>query len=366
MVTILTAQTISFPQPADHFLSDSPVTLSATASSGLTATFSSNSSGVCSVSGTRAILVATGTCSITAHQAGNSTYAAAPPLTTTFMVNALPAPTITSPASGFSQTSTSVTVVGTAQGNTSITIFDGATQVGTGSATPGGTFSIGITLAIGSHSLTAKETVNSVTNAVTGTIAPPAPTITSPINGFRVAGNSIVTVAGTSLPNALIAIFDGGSQAGTGSATPGGTFGVPVTLGGGGHSLTATQTVNGVTSAASTTVSGATCQLPNITSLTANPNVLWPPNQKLVSVQLTPVLASGACSPVSFQIINVTSNEPVDSNGDWVITGNTTLQLRADRLGAGNGRVYTITLQAKDSVGQTSTAVTTVSVPHNQ
>ena len=86
-VTILKTQTINFTQPADHMLSDSPVTLAATATSTLAVSFSSNSTGVCTVSGTQVTLLTTGTCSITANQAGNATYAPAPPVTLTFQVN---------------------------------------------------------------------------------------------------------------------------------------------------------------------------------------------------------------------------------------------------------------------------------------
>jgi hypothetical protein len=52
----------------------------------LPVTFTSNSTSVCAVSGTAVTLVATGTCSITASQAGNTTYAPATPVTQTFSV----------------------------------------------------------------------------------------------------------------------------------------------------------------------------------------------------------------------------------------------------------------------------------------
>jgi len=82
------AQTITFGSiPAQNV--NTPLTLSATASSGLAVSFASTTSSVCSVSGTTASMLATGTCTIQATQAGNSTYAAATPVSQSFTVNGL-------------------------------------------------------------------------------------------------------------------------------------------------------------------------------------------------------------------------------------------------------------------------------------
>ena len=62
--------------------------LLASASSGLTVTFTSSPSTVCSVSGTTLTLVAAGSCTVTANQAGNSGYAAAAAIARTFTVAA--------------------------------------------------------------------------------------------------------------------------------------------------------------------------------------------------------------------------------------------------------------------------------------
>ena len=42
------------------------------------------------------------------------------------------------------------------------------------------------------------------------------------------------------------------------------------------------------------------------------------------------------------------------------------VQLRAERDGNGNGRVYTITLQVTDASGNVSTATAKVTVPHSE
>ena len=79
-------QTIDFTQPDDVTFGVSPVALSGTASSGLDVSFASNSTGICTVSGATATIVAAGTCSITASQAGSDNYNAAVPVTRTFEV----------------------------------------------------------------------------------------------------------------------------------------------------------------------------------------------------------------------------------------------------------------------------------------
>jgi hypothetical protein len=111
---------------------------------------------------------------------------------------------------------------------------------------------------------------------------------------------------------------------------------------------------------------------PTIQSLTASPNVLWPPNHQMIPVNVS-ALVNDACdsSPVT-RIIAVESNEPVNGNGDgdtapdWAVTGNLTLNLRAERAGGGSGRVYTITVESRDASGNVSVKQVAVSVPHNQ
>jgi uncharacterized protein (TIGR03437 family) len=84
------SQTITFNAPAAVTLPTSSVTLAATATSGLTVTFASSTTSVCTVSGATVTPVAAGTCTIVASQAGNSTYAAAPPVTQSFAINPAP------------------------------------------------------------------------------------------------------------------------------------------------------------------------------------------------------------------------------------------------------------------------------------
>jgi hypothetical protein len=83
-----TPQTISFGPLSDRTLGSTPPPLGATASSGLGVTFTSNNIAVCTLSGINITLLTVGVCSITGNQPGNSTYAAAAPVTETFTVSA--------------------------------------------------------------------------------------------------------------------------------------------------------------------------------------------------------------------------------------------------------------------------------------
>jgi hypothetical protein len=99
----LTAQTIAFANPGAQTVG-TPLTLSATATSGLAVSFASTTASVCTVSGAQATFLATGACTIDATQAGNSTYAAAAMVAQSFTVNAAPTPTFTVGSSSGAQT----------------------------------------------------------------------------------------------------------------------------------------------------------------------------------------------------------------------------------------------------------------------
>jgi hypothetical protein len=77
--------------------------------------------------------------------------------------------------------------------------------------------------------------------------------------------------------------------------------------------------------------------------------------------------AEDACGEVTTKILSVSSNEEVGKKGpDWVIVDDDTVKLRAERLGKGSGRVYTITVEATDESGNTTTETTEVTVAKSQ
>jgi hypothetical protein len=98
---------------------------------------------------------------------------------------------------------------------------------------------------------------------------------------------------------------------------------------------------------------------------------LWPLNDKLVPVaEVKARDALSSLAPGSFKVTGVSNESSDTSEPDIVITadgsGGFLVQLRADRLGTGNGRVYTINATAMDNAGNSGTATSTCTVPHDQ
>ena len=151
----------------------------------------------------------------------------------------------------------------------------------------------------------------------------------------------------------------------------GNTFGVGTTTitwtatDGAGNTATATQNVTVIDNT-----------VPVITVNGTTPS-MWPPNHKYQTFQLTGFVtgASDNCGGVGISnvvIEKVTSDEIENGNGD----GNTTndiiiaancksVQLRSEREGDGNGRVYTITFKVTDTHGNVGRATSKVVVAHN-
>jgi hypothetical protein len=92
----LTAQTITF-SPISAGTVGTPIILAGTATSALPLTYSSAPAAVCTVSGTNLTLLSVGTCAVKADQAGNSTYAAATPVSANIAVSAAVVPVVIDP-----------------------------------------------------------------------------------------------------------------------------------------------------------------------------------------------------------------------------------------------------------------------------
>jgi hypothetical protein len=111
---------------------------------------------------------------------------------------------------------------------------------------------------------------------------------------------------------------------------------------------------------------------PDIDSLVARPDRLWPPNHRMVNVELE-VAASDLYDPSPYcRITDVMSSEAVNGMGhgdrstDWLVTGELSLDLRAERFGHGVGRIYTVEVTCSDYSGNEATEVVIVHVPHDQ
>ncbi len=111
---------------------------------------------------------------------------------------------------------------------------------------------------------------------------------------------------------------------------------------------------------------------PVISGMPAAGCTLWPPNQKLVTVAtVTAADSLSGLAPGSFQLTGTSSEPASDPNSPDIVVspnevGGFVVQLRADRLGSGNGRIYTLNATANDLAGNTATVTAGCTVPHDQ
>jgi hypothetical protein len=111
---------------------------------------------------------------------------------------------------------------------------------------------------------------------------------------------------------------------------------------------------------------------PDCSSVTASPATFWSPNHDLRLVTLTGATDPDG-DPVALAITGVTQDEPLTGTGAGdtapdALPGPTpsSVRLRAERAGGGNGRVYRIAFTVTDGSGGTCSGVATVSVPRDQ
>ncbi|HMF56097.1 MAG TPA: DUF5011 domain-containing protein, partial [Pyrinomonadaceae bacterium] len=116
-----------------------------------------------------------------------------------------------------------------------------------------------------------------------------------------------------------------------------------------------------------------------VITLNGQSHSMWPPNHKYETFNVTDFVASvsDSCNTTisvsSVVISKVTSDETENGNGDGntlndivIAPGCKSVQLRSERDGGGNGRVYTITFKVTDSNGNVGTVTAKVTVPANQ
>jgi hypothetical protein len=82
----------------------------------------------------------------------------------------------------------------------------------------------------------------------------------------------------------------------------------------------------------------------------------------MVPVTIDASVADACGGAVRCRVVSVTSNDPIDAS-DWMITGDLTLRLRAERSSKRNARIYDITVVCTDPSGNQSTKQVTVTVP---
>jgi hypothetical protein len=100
-------------------------------------------------------------------------------------------------------------------------------------------------------------------------------------------------------------------------------------------------------------------------------DILWPPNHKFVSVGILGV--EDACGePTTVRVDTIFQDEPTNGLGDGDTSpdgagiGTSTAELRAERSGTADGRVYHIGFTATDVRGVTCSGTVKVGVPHDK
>jgi hypothetical protein len=122
-------------------------------------------------------------------------------------------------------------------------------------------------------------------------------------------------------------------------------------------------------------VINGTCNLPPDVSGAAPSNAcLWPPNHKFVDVAILGVTDPDG-DDVTITVMSITSDEPTASakgaggkkhSPDATGVGSSSVSLRAERSGQGDGRVYGISFIANDGNGGEAEGSISVNVPLNQ
>ena len=264
---------------------------------------------------------------------------------------------------------TSVTLDGTAStgsGTLTYTWTEGVTNLGTGAT-------LGVSLPTGSHTITL--TVSSsgggsdTDDVIINIVDTQAPIIT--LNG----PNPMTVECHTSFTDPGATAND--SCSGSFAATPSGAVNVNVP---GTYTIiyNATDPSGNPAAPVARTVNVVDSTAPVINLNGAAP-VLWSPNHKYVTFSISDFVASvtDSCNTSlglgSVVISKVTSDELENGDGD----GNTlndivigadckSVQLRSERAGGGDGRVYTIYFKVTDASGNVGTATATVTVPQSQ
>lgn len=241
---------ITTPAAEGAFIGTANVTIAGTADAGTTvkifegATLLGSQPATPSWSFTLPFTETTHTVSVTSTDvAGN----VSTPANRTFTVDltAPNAPIIVAPGQSSLQPSL-VTVSGSSERLAEVKVYEGATLLGTTTASSFGAWSVQISLTDGPHGIQARQTdpagntgpLSAVRSFTVDATAPGAPAITSPASGA--VTRPTVTFTGTAEANTIVTLRDGGAPFATAAVNGAGDWTVTVTLfSDGSHSITA-------------------------------------------------------------------------------------------------------------------------------
>jgi cysteine-rich repeat protein len=119
----------------------------------------------------------------------------------------------------------------------------------------------------------------------------------------------------------------------------------------------------------------STCEIENeppvCDTAAAAPDLLWPPNHHLHRIAIAGVTDPDG-DPIAIEVLEIFQDEPVDDSGDGttepdaVGIGGDAPELRAERSGGGDGRVYHVRFRAVDSYDAACSGSVRVCVPHDR
>ncbi|MES2128811.1 MAG: Ig-like domain-containing protein, partial [Pseudomonadota bacterium] len=265
---------------------------------------------------------------------------------------------------------TTPTITGTAEANSTITLFDGLVQVGSATATAGGTWSITTSaLAAGLHSLTAQATDAAGNTGVASSAlsinidngAPPAPsapdlttaTDTGSSHSDNLTNNTTPVFSGTAEANSTVTLFDGSSLVGSASADGSGNWTITSsTLSAGAHSLTAKATdaagnVSIASGALAISIDTGAPATPGAPDLTAASDSGTSSTDNLTNIT-TPTFSGNAeanSTVTLFDGATQVGSATADNAGAYSVTSST--------LATG---AHNMTIKATDAAGNTSAA----------
>jgi hypothetical protein len=367
-------QFITFGPLAGKTFGDPDFSVSATASSSLPVSFSI-ASGPATVSGNTVHITGAGTVTVRASQGGDGNYNPAPDADQSFEVaKATPTITWSNPAD---------IVYGTLLSATQLNAT--ASVPGTFNYTPGAgsllNAGAGQTLVV-TFNPTDTTNYNSANRSVQINVLKATPlfsSLSSPTIGCHAASTNLSGQInfGPYVPTGVVAITLN-SVTQSASIGPGGTFTSTFATG----SLTPADSPLAITYSYggdgnfNPAIGGGTLTvvdtLPPTITLNGNSISFWPPNHSYHTVTVTDLVASASDSCDaninlnSVEISRVSSDEGTASSGDIVIAADCkSVQLRADRDGNGDGRVYTITFRVTDVNHNSTTTTAKVTVPHD-
>jgi len=108
---------------------------------------------------------------------------------------------------------------------------------------------------------------------------------------------------------------------------------------------------------------------PVCSDATSSVSTIWPPNHTMVTIDFDMLTADVDGDEVTLSILSIFQDEPTNDLGDGDQSPDADLvnaQVRAERSGLGDGRVYHVTVVADDGNGGTCEGTFTVGVPHDK